>query len=304
MGTTGDEAEGPEGASPEVALEPDLPICDAHHHLFEHTTPPYLLDALRADTATGHHVVSSVYVEAGSHFRAEGPRELRPVGETEWVASLPRDDGLLAGIVGHADMRRGAAAAEVLAAHVEAGRGRFRGVRHVVAWDPAPELQAGLARHGDMLRMPEFGEGVAAVGRAGLSFETWCYMTQLPQLVALVRANPGVAILVDHLGGPLDAGPYAGQRGASVAALQTSFRELARFERVHLKLGGLGMGCFGSSWTARSGPVSRRRWPTSGAIWCAGASTASVRAAACSRATSPWTDRRCPTSCCGTRSSA
>ena len=72
----------------EEPLEPELPIVDPHHHLFERTSPPYLLDDLRADIgASGQRVVASVYVEAGTHFDPDAPTHLRPVGETAWVAA-------------------------------------------------------------------------------------------------------------------------------------------------------------------------------------------------------------------------
>ena len=42
------------------------------------------------------------------------------------------------GIVGHADMFLGSRVEPVLEAHVKAGNGRFRGIRHITAWDPDP----------------------------------------------------------------------------------------------------------------------------------------------------------------------
>ena len=77
----------------EEVLEPDLPICDAHHHLWlaRGSAPPYALDDLRADTATGHNVVQTVFVECHSQYRTDGPDELRPVGEVEWVASIAEE---------------------------------------------------------------------------------------------------------------------------------------------------------------------------------------------------------------------
>ena len=100
----------------EAVLEPDLPICDAHHHLWlaRGNTAPYTLDDLRSDTNSGHNVVRTVFVECHSQYRTDGPPELQPVGEVEWVASVAeeadrRADGPpIAGIVGHADMTLGA----------------------------------------------------------------------------------------------------------------------------------------------------------------------------------------------------
>ena len=110
----------------EDIVEPDLPICDPHHHLWDHPDSRYLLDELLADTGSGHNVVSTVFVECASMYRAEGPEALRPVGETEFVngiAAMSASGGYgptraCAGIVGFADLTLGAAVAEVLDAHL------------------------------------------------------------------------------------------------------------------------------------------------------------------------------------------
>ena len=72
----------------EDIVEPGLPICDPHHHLWDHPDSRYLLDELLADTGSGHNVVSTVFVECASMYRAEGPEALRPVGETEFVNGI------------------------------------------------------------------------------------------------------------------------------------------------------------------------------------------------------------------------
>ena len=45
----------------EPILEPDLPIVDPHHHLWDHANHRYLLDELLADTGTGHNITATVY---------------------------------------------------------------------------------------------------------------------------------------------------------------------------------------------------------------------------------------------------
>ena len=69
-------------------LEPELPICDPHHHLWdfriEHVQPRYLLDDILGDICGGHNVVSTVFIECGTMFKADGPKALRPLGETEF----------------------------------------------------------------------------------------------------------------------------------------------------------------------------------------------------------------------------
>jgi hypothetical protein len=82
-------------------------------------------------------------VICGSQYRTEGSEELRPVGETELVAAVAKESesgrhGPLracAGIVGHADCRLGERIDAVLEAHIEAGGGRFKGIRHSGIYD-------------------------------------------------------------------------------------------------------------------------------------------------------------------------
>src|SRR6185503_14684374 len=75
-------------APAEPVLEPDLPIVDPHHHLWERHDHRYLLHEYLADVSSGHHVVASVFVECDAMYRAHGPAEMRPVGESEFVAGM------------------------------------------------------------------------------------------------------------------------------------------------------------------------------------------------------------------------
>src|SRR5260370_21767133 len=68
-------------AAPEPILEPDLPIVDPHHHLWQRADHRYLLDELRADLATGHNIVATVFLECRSMYRSDGPPQPRPVDE-------------------------------------------------------------------------------------------------------------------------------------------------------------------------------------------------------------------------------
>jgi predicted TIM-barrel fold metal-dependent hydrolase len=231
----------------EDALEPDLVICDPHHHLWDRPGNRYLFDSLRADTRGGHRVVSTVFVECQSGYRSDGQEPFRPVGETEFVVAAD-SDGLIAGIVGYADLRV-PEIDEVLAAHEEAGAGRFRGIRHANAWDPSPDIRASHTNPPPgLLGDPAFRCGVAALGRAGLSFDAWLYHPQLPELTDLARAHPEVTIVLDHLGGPLGIGPYHGRRGEVLEVWRTSLIDLASCPNVAVKLGGIGMPVFGMGW--------------------------------------------------------
>ena len=128
---------------PEPVLDPDLPIIDTHHHLWDRPDHRYLLDEFLADIRSGHNTVATVFVECNAMYRASGPEEMRPVGQTEFVAGIAAmsDSGIYgptrvaAGIVGFADLTLGDRVEPVLEAHIRAGGGRFRGVRHQAGWD-------------------------------------------------------------------------------------------------------------------------------------------------------------------------
>src|SRR5207248_8275941 len=121
----------------EDVLEPGLPICDPHHHLWDHPGRRYLLDDLLADTGSGHNVVATVFVECMSMYRADREPPLRPVGETEFVNGVAAMSAsgiygptrVAAGIVSFADLTLGDRVGEVLDAHAAANP-RFRGIRH------------------------------------------------------------------------------------------------------------------------------------------------------------------------------
>ena len=171
----------------EPTLEPELPICDPHHHLWvdpqRQPYDTYLLDELVADVSSGHNVRSTVYIEARSNYWPDGPQELRPVGEAEFAdgqatASATGDHGpcrAVAAIVGHADLTLGAGAAPVLEALAAASPSRFRGVRHSVTWDPNPELASATQRAPGLLADERFREGAQVLAGSGRSLEAWLY---------------------------------------------------------------------------------------------------------------------------------
>jgi L-fuconolactonase len=218
----------------EDALEPALPIVDAHHHFYDRPGWRYLNDEYRADARSGHAIRASVYMQALTRYRASGPEALKPVGETAYVeeatdATAPADatPRLAAGIVGYADLRLGAEVREVLEAHVEAGRGRFRGVRHLTTWDADPSLANPLtAAPKGLLADRSYRAGLAELAPLGLSYDAWLFFAQLPELFDTVKVLPDTTFIVDHCGGVVRIGAY---------------QELARLPNVHVKLGGLGM---------------------------------------------------------------
>jgi len=124
----------------EPALEPGLPIVDPHHHLFGTASDKlyYRREDMERDLASGHKIVGTMYVAAyGPGWRTSGPEAMRSVGEVERIVSLsatplntPQGPCRMgAGIVSDVDLSLGDEVDEVLRAHVDAGKGKLRGVR-------------------------------------------------------------------------------------------------------------------------------------------------------------------------------
>jgi predicted TIM-barrel fold metal-dependent hydrolase len=251
----------------EETLEPELPICDPHHHLWDFrpdgVAPRYLLDDLLEDLSAGHNVVSTVFIECGTMFKADGPDALRAVGETEFVNGIAAMSAsgqygptrIAAGIVGTAYLRLGDAVAEVLDAQLAAGGGRLRGIREGASWDPSDAVpnhrtQPPRGLYADSA----FRAGFAHLAPRGLSFEAWCYHTQLGELLDLARAFPQTTIVLDHFGGPLGIGPYAGRQDEVFTDWREAVGELARCPNVVAKLGGIAMVVNGFAWHERARP--------------------------------------------------
>ena len=243
----------------EDALEPDLPICDPHHHLWldeGHTGWPYTLDDLHADTGAGHNVVRTVFLECRTEYRTDGPDHLRPVGETEFVVELAehsaeRGGAEISAIIGHADVSLGAAVAEVLEAHEEAGRGRFRGVRYITAQDDHPPLDMGPSAAMDD---PGYLAGVRTVGEMGYTYDAQVYHPQLGELVEVARGCPDTPMVVDHIGCVLGTGPYKNRRDEIIEVWKHGMSTLAECPNTYLKVGGIGMPMMGFRWDKQERP--------------------------------------------------
>jgi len=252
-------------AAPEPILEPELPIVDTHHHLWERPDHRYLLHELLADLGTGHNVVATVFLECHAMYRAGGPAEMRPVGETEFVAGIAAmsDSGnygatrVAAGIVGFADLTLGDRVEPVLQAQLRAGGGRFRGVRHSAAWDASDIIgNSAVATGPHDMRRPQFRAGLARLTALGLSLDAWVFHPQIADAVDLARAMPEANIIMGHCGGPLGYGPYAGKRDEVFAGWKAGITELATCPNVTMKLGGMMMRLAAYDYGARPVPPS------------------------------------------------
>ena len=231
-------------------------IIDPHHHLWSKPSfwGIYELEDLWADTGSGHNITKTVFIDCRANYREDGPRHLRPVGETEYVASLAKASEedptktTIAGIIGHADMTRGKAVVEVLETHEAAGEGRFRGIRHAGACDTTGTLTNTGSPRPCPYRDKAFQEGVRTLGEMGYTYDTWHFFHQNREYLELARAVPGTTMILDHFGTPLGVGAYAGKREEIFERWRDDFSELAKCPNVVAKLGGLAMPDNGFGW--------------------------------------------------------
>jgi predicted TIM-barrel fold metal-dependent hydrolase len=247
----------------EDALEPDLPICDAHHHLWDYPESCYLLDEILVDLNSGHNIRSTVFVECGSMFRADGSEEMKTVGETEFVQGIAAMSAsgkygparVAAGIVGFADLRLGDRVVPVLEAQLAASPNRFKGIRHGCGWHKDKRIRRSHSQPPEgLLSDTTFRKGFSQLQQYGLSFDAWQYHTQLGELTRLAQKFPDTPIVLDHVGGPLGIGPYEGKRDDVFQDWKTSITQLAQCSNIVVKLGGLAMPVNGFKWHHRAQP--------------------------------------------------
>lgn len=248
----------------EIVLDPDLPIIDSHHHLWEENGAPYLANEIMRDVASGHRIDATVFVQAHYGYRHDLGPELAPTGETEKVRRIA-DACVAAGcpakvaaaIVAFADLTLGSGVSRVLDAHAQAAGGSLRGIRHGVSRDtnfpegivlrPAP---AGLLGNAD------YREGLRELVVHGLSYDAMLYHQQLPELVETAKSIPDLPIILDHMGTKLGVGLYALDERQTFAEWRAAMARLAQCPNVSVKLGGMGMIICGARWHKRRRPPS------------------------------------------------
>lgn len=194
---------------------PDFPIVDTHVHFWDRGVVPvswmenepsihrpFLPADLDADR-DGVEIEALVFVEAavdpGMHLR-----------ETEWVASLAAQDRRIQAIVAHAPLEIG----EAVAADLErlAAEPLVRGIRRLIQTDDAEALCGSDDFRAALKLLPGFD----------LHFELCLLHHQFAPVLDLVRANPEVFFVLDHIAKPgikaCVSEPWSGQI-AELAAL-------------------------------------------------------------------------------------
>ena len=252
--------------TPEETLEPEIPICDPHHHFWVSRPEPvdyqrYLLPELSEDVNSGHNVRSTVFIEVRCEYRQSGPEEMKPVGEVEYIqtiadASATGQHGptrAAAAIIGHADLKLGDEVRPVLEAMRSASPNRFRGVRHSVGWDESPELANRDIR--GALSTEGYRAGAKVLADMGLILENSLYFHQLSELAEFARAVPDLTIVLNHIGGLVRIGPYANRDDEVIPAWRRGVEEAAQCPNIVVKLGGVGQLRYGFYWDQRETPI-------------------------------------------------
>jgi predicted TIM-barrel fold metal-dependent hydrolase len=262
----------------EPSLEPELPICDPHHHFWDlrpGSVPyqRYLIHELNADIYAGHNVRSTVFLEARSMYRPDGPEELRPVGEVEFVQGLAAASAsgvygpsrAAAAIIGHADLKLADKVGSVLDALQAASPNRFRGIRHSVTWSPDPELENRETE--GILADSRFREGAKVLAQRGLSLDIMPSFPQMPEIADFAKSAPDLRIILNHIGGLNRVGIYANREEEVAATWRAGIAAVAACPNVTVKLGGLGMPRMGFGWHDRAIPVGSEELAESMSPW-------------------------------------
>lgn len=257
----------------EAVLEPEVPICDAHHHLWDHRGV-YLAREFEEDIASGHDVRSTIFVECGARYLAEGPQEFRPVGETLFVEGIADRSAarasppfIAAGIVAYADLSLGSAVAGVLERHRAASPRRLRGIRYSLTWDEEPAAR-GSAPHPGIVSSQAFRDGLACLERFGLAFDAWVFHPQLPALVPVAASLPRLPFILNHVGGPLGVGRHQTRRREVFEEWRQAMSAFAALPNVFVKLGGFGMPRLGFGWHDKRSPPDSSEVAAAIRPWC------------------------------------
>jgi L-fuconolactonase len=232
----------------EDIIEPATPIVDPHHHLWDLPGRRYLFDEFLGDINSGHNICATVFAQCHSMYRADGPEELRCVGETQFVAGVAAQSEsgaygtarVCAGIVGSLDLSLGERAAPVLEAHIAAGGGRFRGIRGRTAAHQDSSIHK-LPTPLHVLVDPSTRTTIGLLRRYGLTLDIWAYHTQMQEVIDVCRSFPDLQIIINHVGGPIGIGPFEGKRGDVFKGWEQDIRTLASFPNTLMKVGGMAM---------------------------------------------------------------
>jgi L-fuconolactonase len=254
----------PVALSVEPAFRPDLPLIDAHIHLWKPDNF-FAKEFLAEVVASGHQVEASVYVECGMGDNAADPA-FRSVGEMHFVleqahAAAESSHRLCAAIAGAAPLDRGSEVRPVLKALAGAAEGRLRAIRFRAARDDDPVAGALDASYParEVLNTDAFLEGASCLSDFDLHLELYVFHPQLVAVAKLARRLPHLPIVINHCGGPLGVGRYAADPAGTRREWIEGLRAAAQCPNVSIKISGLAIRRFGYGFeTAGSAQSSDR----------------------------------------------
>ena len=251
----------------EPTLEPDLPICDPHHHFwdFRNERIPYqryLLDELNNDVYSGHNVKSTVFIEARSMYKPNGPDEYKSVGEVEFVQGLAAASAsglygptrVAAAIIGAGNLNLGANVQPILDALKSASPNRLSGIRQSCGWDPHQDVESRAPEH--QLSNSNFRKGAQVLANMGLSLDVTVYFHQLQELAEFAKEFPSLIIILNHIGGLYRVGPYANKDDEVIPHWRAGISKVAECDNIVLKLGGVGQPRYGFTWHNYVKPIT------------------------------------------------
>ncbi|MGE0423459.1 MAG: amidohydrolase [Reyranellaceae bacterium] len=247
----------------EEILEPDLPIVDPHHHLWDRPGNVYMLPELVADLSSGHAVKATVFEECHSMYRIDGLADLRSLGETEFVtgmAAMSASGGYgparaCAAMVGNINLMLGGDVALLLDLHIAVAGARFSAVRYSTAWHPSDAVP-NVVPDAHRLAEPLVRQGLACLERRGIAFDAWVFHNQIDEVADLAAAFPGLTIVLCHFGSPVLGGPNARRQDEVFKEWRESMRRLSAHENVRVKLGALPVRRTGPGKEAGGPPLS------------------------------------------------
>ena len=218
------------GAPPAAGAAARAPVIDAHQHFWDlsaHDQPwlrsdPGLAPLLRnftladlAPQAAATGVTATVVVQT-----------VAEPWETPELLALAAGPGLVAGVVGWADLTASDIADVLATLRERPGGDHLAGIRHPVLVEPDP----------DWLARPDVLRGLAAVAAAGLAYDVVGEPRHLPAAVTAATRLSQLTFVLDHLGNPdvsPGAGPPASQPWASAVT------RLGALPNVTVKLSGI-----------------------------------------------------------------
>ncbi|KAI9010076.1 hypothetical protein DFJ74DRAFT_685783 [Hyaloraphidium curvatum] len=251
------------------ALDDGGRIVDAHHHLWlvdDARRPKLAVPGGERDYVVSHYLKD--YEDAGlllecSVYLECGWLEGGPVGqanETKWVAenaTVPTAGRVCRAIVGHVNLMRSAEDVDACLAAHKAASPAFRGLRYTVTNDPSGAHSSGH-RDANPFLNERLLRAMPVLEKHGASFELWCYGHQISEAAKFAARFPGIPMVLDHFGGPLDIAKDPD--GSKFRAWADAIDLLAANKNVHAKLSGL-MASLGLDYHLRpGGAASVTRW--------------------------------------------